>query len=67
MRKICIVCGKEVEAARLEVLPDTEFCIACARNVKTARVREPSRGHYTGLNFLEVSEGNELRGTYREV
>ncbi len=28
----CIDCGNEIPAARLEFLPDTEYCVKCADN-----------------------------------
>lgn len=28
----CGSCGEEIDAARLEALPDTESCVACARS-----------------------------------
>ena len=38
--KKCIQCDNEIEQARLEALPDTEFCIQCARQIKIPRARE---------------------------
>ena len=28
---ICVRCGAEIEAARLEAVPHAEFCLSCAR------------------------------------
>ncbi len=39
MRK-CINCSNDIELARLEALPETEFCIKCARQIKIPRARE---------------------------
>lgn len=36
----CIICKNQIEPARIEALPSTEFCIACAKTVKTPRARE---------------------------
>lgn len=36
----CIICKNQIEPARIEALPNTEFCITCAKKVKTPRARE---------------------------
>ena len=30
-QRLCSLCGKPINPARLEVLPETKFCIDCAR------------------------------------
>lgn len=30
MSKFCIGCGKEIPPKRVEILPNTKFCVACA-------------------------------------
>jgi RNA polymerase-binding transcription factor DksA len=36
----CIICNKQIESIRIEILPDTEFCINCAKTVEVPRARE---------------------------
>lgn len=64
--KACINCGGVIEAARLEALPETDFCIACSRKIGTPKVREAGRRHYAGLELLGTTEGGELKGLYKE-
>ena len=45
MNKTCTYCHGEIEAARLEALPETEYCIKCAKKVNPPRARE--RFQYT--------------------
>ena len=38
--KNCTRCNKEIELARLDALPDTEFCIKCAKQINIPNIRE---------------------------
>ena len=39
MSKNCIKCSGEIEAERISVLPDTNFCVSCAKKVNVPRVK----------------------------
>lgn len=36
----CINCNGDIEEARLEAVPNTEFCIKCARTYACKRAKE---------------------------
>ena len=36
--RFCSLCGKPINPARLEVLPDTSYCVDCARTQPPPRI-----------------------------
>jgi hypothetical protein len=55
MNKKCINCGLEISEARLEVLPNTEFCVTCAGALT------PRRGKLTRFETIQdVDEAAEV-------
>jgi hypothetical protein len=36
--RLCAICGQPIKPARLEVLPDTKFCVDCARTQPAAPI-----------------------------
>jgi DnaK suppressor protein len=32
---LCLVCGKEIQAERLKIYPEAEYCIDCQKKRKT--------------------------------
>lgn len=40
--KKCSVCGKEIQPERLEILPNTPFCVKCSGSHAPAVVHDPN-------------------------
>jgi hypothetical protein len=36
--RTCTLCGRPIDPERLEVLPDTKFCVDCARTQPAPRI-----------------------------
>jgi len=39
----CKACGNKIPQARLEVLPNTEYCVKCADNNTPQVIRDPDK------------------------
>ena len=58
----CISCDSEIDAERLEVLPDTKSCVKCSREPVSIGFME--YGHKTA-GYVQIIKGNDQEGLRR--
>lgn len=62
--KPCSVCHSPIDPERLEVLPDTIYCVTCARSHVSKRVAFMDYSHKTAPQLV-VIEGTDEEGLRR--
>ncbi len=63
----CFDCGEEIPAARLEALPDTEYCVKCSDKHTFQYVAHMIYPHKTGGDLFVARTKEGARRLEREV
>ena len=54
----CNDCGEKINSVRLEILPDTEYCVNCSKNHKQPMVARMIYNHKTAGEVI-IAKGKE--------
>ena len=62
----CLVCGNQIPAARLELLPDTEWCVKCADKHTFKSVARIIYSHKADCELFIAKSKEDARRLNRE-